>query len=133
MSKTATAPTTIAELKAEARTKWNAWAIRLADTGVLPQPRDLLDAGICLGFESPADALERDAKIITAEARIAEWEKETGGHEAISRLVAELQDQMERAEALRTGNMMNIHSRGVANRELASLRRQHPELLEGLA
>ena len=144
MSKTATAPTTIAELKAEARTKWNAWAIRLADTGVLPQPRDLLDAGICLGFESPADALERDAKIITAargrqreiaaaEARIAEWEKETGGHEAISRLVAELQDQMERAEALRTGNMMNIHSRGVANRELASLRRQHPELLEGIA
>jgi hypothetical protein len=143
MSKTATAPTTIAELKTEARTKWNRWAIQLADNGTMPAPRDLLDCGIILGHESPADALERDSQIIAAarvrqqeiaaaNARIAEWERETGGHEAISRLVAELQGQMERAEALRMGNMMNIQSRGVADRELASLQRQYPELLEGI-
>jgi hypothetical protein len=65
MSKTA-APTTIAELKTEARTKWNRWAIALADNVTMPAPRDLLDCGIVLGFESPADALERDAKIIAA-------------------------------------------------------------------
>ena len=142
MSKTAAA-TTIAELKALARQRWNAWAVALADAGTLPPPRDLLDSGIVLGFESPADALERDAKIITAartrqaeiaaaNARIAAWETETGGHEVLKRLVEELQDQMDRAEAMRSGNLGNVHSRGVAERELSALQRQYPELLEGL-
>jgi hypothetical protein len=143
MSKTATAPTTIAELKAEARTKWNRWAIQLADNGTMPAPRDLLDSGIVLGFESPADALERDAKIIqaartrqaeiaAAEQRIAAWEAETGGHAVLKRLVEELQDQLDRAEAMRSGNMLNIQCRGVAERELSALRRQYPDLLDGI-
>jgi hypothetical protein len=143
MTKTATAPTTIAELKAEARTRWNRWAVALADTGTLPPPRDLLDAGIVLGHAAPADSLERDAKIISAvrtrqaeiaaaNARREEWEKETGGQDVLKRLVEDLQTQMDRVEVLQHGNMVNIQSRGVAERELSVLRRQHPELLGGL-
>ncbi len=142
MSKTA-APQTISELKSEARQKWNRWAVQLADTATLPQAREMLDAGIVLGFDSPADQLERDAKIITAvrarqaeiiaaNARTAEWERETGGHEKLTRLVAELQAQLEKVEDMRLGNRHNVHARSTAEREINTLRRQHPELLQGL-
>ncbi len=143
MSTKTAAPQTLHELKAQARQRWNAWAVALADAGTLPPPRDLLDCGIILGHESPADRLEGDAKIIqaarsrqaeiaAANARIAAWETETGGHEVLKRLVEELQDQMDRAEAMRSGNTGNVHSRGVAERELSALQRQYPELLEGI-
>jgi hypothetical protein len=143
MTKTATAPTTISELKAESRQRWNRWATTLADAGTLPPPRDLLDAGIILGHDAPADALERDAAIINAartrlaeieaaNARIAAWEAETGGHEVLKRLVEDLQQQIERVEVLQHSNMPNAIARSVAERELSALRRQHPELLEGI-
>ena len=143
MSKTATAPTTIAELKAEARTKWNRWAVALADTGTMPAPRDLLDSGIVLGFESPADALERDAKIITAvrqrqaaievaNAGTAAWVQETGGHDVLQRLQDELREQLEKLDGLTRGNQHNVQLRSVNEREISTLRRQHPELLGGL-
>ena len=143
MSKTATAPTTIAELKAESRTKWNAWAIRLADTGTMPAPRDLLDAGICLGFESPADRLEGDARIVTAVrerqaaievavAGTAEWMKETGGHEVLRRLQDELHEKLDRLDSLMRGNQAHVQLRAVSEREIAALQRQYPELLGGL-
>jgi hypothetical protein len=143
MSKTANAPTTIAELKAEARTKWNRWAVQLADTGVMPAPRDLLDSGIVLGFESPADALERDAKIIAtvrerqaaidvANAATAAWVEQTGGHDVLQRLHDDLREQLEKLDALMRGNQHNVQLRSVNERELSALRRQYPELLGGL-
>jgi|LakMenEpi03Aug12_release.lakeMendotaPanAssembly.Ray.scaffolds.fasta_scaffold1732568_1 hypothetical protein len=143
MSKTATAPTTIAELKAESRTKWNRWAVALADTGTMPAPRDLLDSGIVLGFDSPADALERDARIVTAlrerEAAIAvanagtaEWMKETGGHDVLQRLQDELREQLEKLDGLIRGNQHHVQLRAVSEREIAALQRQYPELLGGL-
>jgi hypothetical protein len=143
MSKTAAAPTTIAELKTEARTKWNRWAVALADTGTMPAPRDLLDSGIVLGFESPADALERDAKIVAAvrerEAAIAvanagtaAWVQETGGHDVLQRLQDELREQLEKLDGLTRGNQHNVQLRSVNEREISTLRRQYPELLGGL-
>ena len=142
MSKTA-APTTIAELKTEARTKWNRWAIALADNVTMPAPRDLLDCGIVLGFESPADALERDAKIIAAvrqrqaaieiaNAGTAAWLQETGGHDVLQRLQDELREQLEKLDGLIRGNQHNVQLRSVNEREIAALQRQYPELLGGL-
>jgi hypothetical protein len=143
MSKTATAPTTIAELKTEARTKWNRWAIALADNGTMPPPRDLLDCGIVLGFESPADRLEGDAKIVAAvrerqaaievaNAGTAEWMKETGGHEVLRRLQDELHEKLDRLDSLMRGNQAHVQLRAVSEREIAALQRQYPELLEGI-
>lgn len=143
MSKTASPPATISELKAEARTKWNRWAVQLADNGTMPQPRELLDAGIIMGFESPADALERDAKVITAvrerqaaievaNAGTAEWMKETGGHEVLQRLQDELHEKLDRLDSLMRGNQAHVQLRAVSGREIAALQRQYPELLEGL-
>ncbi len=140
MSKTATAPATIGELKTQARQRWNAWAVALAHNGTMPPPRELLDAGVILGIASPADQLERDAAIVSAargrqaeiaaaQARSAAWEAETGGHETIARLVAKLQQELDAAEAMRSGNQMNVHARSVAERELSVLRRKYPELL----
>jgi hypothetical protein len=96
-----------------------------------------------LGHDAPANALERDAAIINAartrlaeieaaNARIAAWEAETGGHEVLKRLVEDLQQQIERVEVLQHSNMPNAIARSVAERELSALRRQHPELLEGI-
>jgi hypothetical protein len=143
VSKTATAPTTIAELKTEARQRWNRWAVQLADNGTMPPPRDLLDSGIVLGFESPADRLEGDAKIITAvrerqaaievaNAGAAAWLKETGGHEVLQRLQEELHEQLEKLDGLIRGNQHNVQLRSVSEREIAALQRQYPDLLGGL-
>jgi hypothetical protein len=143
MSKTAAAPTTIAELKHQARQRWNTWAIALADNGTMPAPRDLLDSGIVLGFESPADALERDAKIVAAvrerEAAIAvanagtaAWVQETGGHDVLQRLQDELREQLDKLDGLTRGNQHNVQLRSVNEREISTLRRQYPELLGGL-
>lgn len=143
MSKTATAPTTISELKHQARQLWNTWATTLADNGTMPAPRDLLDSGIVLGFHSPADALERDARIVTAlrerEAAIEvanagtrAWVQETGGHDVLQRLQDELSEQLEKLGLLMRGNQHHVHLRSVNEREIITLRRQHPELLGGL-
>ena len=142
MSKTA-APTTIAELKTEARTKWNRWAIALADNVTMPAPRDLLDCGIILGFESPADRLEQDAAVIAAvrerqaaievaNAGTAEWMKETGGHEVLRRLQDELHEKLDRLDSLMRGNQAHVQLRAVSEREIAALQRHYPELLGGI-
>jgi hypothetical protein len=143
MSTKTTAPQTLHELKAQARQRWNAWAVALADAGTLPPPRDLLDCGIVLGFESPADRLEGDAKIITvvrerqavievANAGTAAWLKETGGHDVLQRLQDELREQLEKLDGLIRGNQHNVQLRSVSEREIAALQRQYPELLEGI-
>jgi hypothetical protein len=109
----------------------------------MPAPRDLLDSGIVLGFDSPADALERDARIVTAlrerEAAIAvanagtaEWMKETGGHDVLQRLQDELREQLEKLDGLIRGNQHHVQLRAVSEREIAALQRQYPELLGGL-
>jgi hypothetical protein len=143
MSKTTTAPTTIAELRTEARQRWNRWAVQLADNGTMPPPRDLLDSGIVLGFESPADRLEGDARIVTAvrerqaaievaNAGTASWLEQTGGHEVLQRLQEELREQLEKLDGLMRGNQAHVQLRAVSEREIAALRRQYPELLGGL-
>lgn len=143
MSKTATVPATIEDMKTQARQRWNAWAVALADNGTLPPHRDLLDAGIVLGFGAPADRLEGDATVVAAvrarqleieaaNAASAAWEKATGGHDALHARQAALQAELEQIDILSRGNQPNVYQRATAERALSLLRRQYPELLGGL-
>jgi hypothetical protein len=52
------------ELQSEARRTWRAWAVAIAHGGPQPNARALFECGAVLGFESPADQLERLADAI---------------------------------------------------------------------
>ena len=137
-SKTASAHT-FQELKAEALRNWNRWAREMADGKPMPPARELIDAGIILGRDTPGDLLERDAAIvkrfnalraarIQAKAEIAAiHQRDEGLEERIAAVEAELDELRGRRQDI-VGPSWDA---GNAGRKLQELIRQNPDLLEG--
>lgn len=133
------AATTLEDLKTEARRNWKRWAFDLATGKPMPSPRELIDAGIILGYEQPADRLEKDAAAVrkfnalrddvaATDVALANIAK---ANEGLEEQIAALEAQLDALRSRRMDGLPLGFERGTASRRMSELRREHPEVLAG--
>lgn len=100
-----------ARMKADAASRWRAWAERVADGGELPTPRELLEAASTLGITDPGRCLHADAQAVSehrnymrtaASCREVAAEKLEPYGGRMDRLQADIDATAEKLQSLRT-------------------------------
>jgi hypothetical protein len=131
-------PQTLDELKTEARRNWNRWARDLVAGKPMPPARELIDAGILLGFQQPGDQLEQDAAIV----RKFEADRETFDHataaqaeihkanEAVDERITALEKELDELRGKRGCSIAFSFDRGNARRRMVDLTRRYPSLFQ---
>jgi hypothetical protein len=133
------AATTLEDLKTEARRNWQKWARDLASGKPMPPARDLIDAGIILGYEQPADRLEQDAAVVKRYTALRADFDATGmaiaaiakANEGLEPEIAKLEAELEELRSRRMADVGLGYERGTARRRMHELLRAHPEVLAG--
>lgn len=131
----------LAELRANALTKWRSWAADLAAGKDSPNARDVLDAAQVLAIADPGKALDTDAKVLRdiraieerAAAQIAQREatlKPHGGERGIAAKIAKLREEVRALEQIASGWGAMAAGFGAAN--AVRLKRQNPRLFADL-
>jgi hypothetical protein len=132
-------PQTLDELKTEARRNWNRWARDLVAGNPMPPARELIDAGILLGFQQPGDQLEQDAAIV----RKYKADRETFDHatsaqaeinkanEAVDERITALERELDELREKRGCSIAFSFDRANARRRMVELTRRYPALFEG--
>jgi hypothetical protein len=132
-------PQTLDELKAEARRNWNRWARDLVAGNPMPPARELIDAGILLGFQQPGDQLEQDAALVRKfnadrekfdqfTAASAETRK---ANEPIDERIAALEKELDELREKRGCDIGYAFDRANARRRMCDVVRKHRALFEG--
>ena len=131
-------PQTLDELKAEARRNWNRWARELVAGSPMPPARELIDAGILLGFQQPGDQLEQDAALVRKFNderekfdRFTAIQAETRkANEPIDERIAALEKELDELREKRGCNIGFAFDRANARRRMSEVARKHPALFQ---
>ena len=131
-------PQTLDELKAEARRTWNRWARDLVAGKGMPPARELIDAGIILGFQQPGDQLEQDATLVRAfDADREKFERFTAiqaetrkANEGVDARIAALEKELDELREKRGCTIGFAFDRANAHRRMSDVARKYPALFQ---